>query len=186
MSTKKKNRGKKPLRICVSCGQENPKSEMMRIVVSGRNTEAKEKTYDETGRSHGRGAYICRKEKCVEKAFNDGLIDDELRDITLKEIERYRIQMISLAMKAGKLASGEFQCEEAVKQGKAGVVIIAEDASENTEKKFINKCEYYNIPYIKISDKASLGNAIGKNERSVVAITDEEFSAHFKKLFGGN
>ena len=172
MSTKKKNRGKKPLRICVSCGQENPKSEMMRIVVSGRNTENKEKTYDETGRSHGRGAYICRKEKCVEKAFNDGLIDDELRDIILKEIERYRIQMISLAMKAGKLASG--------------VVIIAEDASENPEKKFINKCEYYNIPYIKISDKASLGNAIGKNERSVVAITDEEFSAHFKKLFGGN
>ena len=45
---------------------------------------------------------------------------------------------IGFAMKSGKLVSGEFSVEKAVKEGKARVVIVAEDASENTKKKFKN------------------------------------------------
>ena len=43
--------------------------------------------------------------------------------------------MIGLAMKAGKLTSGEFSVEHAVKAGKAALVIVSETASENTKKK---------------------------------------------------
>ena len=37
--------------------------------------------------------------------------------------------LIGLSMKAGKIASGEFAVEKAVKQGTAHLVILAEDAS---------------------------------------------------------
>ncbi len=40
--------------------------------------------------------------------------------------------MIGMAMKAGKVASGEFSTEKAVKEGRAWLVVVAEDASANT------------------------------------------------------
>ena len=46
------------------------------------------------------------------------------------------ISLVGLAAKAGKVVSGEFATEKAVKTQKAFLVIIAQDASENTRKKF--------------------------------------------------
>ena len=45
------------------------------------------------------------------------------------------LSLIGLATKAGKTASGEFLTEREVKSGKAALVIVAGDASENTKKK---------------------------------------------------
>ncbi len=47
--------------------------------------------------------------------------------------------MIGLATKAGKIASGEFMTENAVKSGMASLVIVSAEASDNTKKKFRNK-----------------------------------------------
>ena len=43
------------------------------------------------------------------------------------------LNLIGLAMKAGKVVSGEFSVEKCIKSGKARLVIIATDASENTK-----------------------------------------------------
>ena len=43
------------------------------------------------------------------------------------------LNLIGLAQKAGKVVSGEFMTEKAVKTGEAALVILAEDASENTQ-----------------------------------------------------
>lgn len=40
------------------------------------------------------------------------------------------------AAKAGKVQSGEFSTEKSVKSGRAYLVIVSEEASENTKKKF--------------------------------------------------
>ena len=48
------------------------------------------------------------------------------------------LAMIGLAQKAGKIVRGEFATEKAVKTGKAALVIVAGDASENTKKMFTN------------------------------------------------
>lgn len=47
--------------------------------------------------------------------------------------------MIGLAMKAGKVASGEFSTEKAVKERKAYMVIVADDSSDNT-KRILKTC----------------------------------------------
>lgn len=186
MSTKKKNVGRKPMRKCVCCEAEKPKGDMIRIVLSGRNTSVEGVVKDDTGKQHGRGAYICRNDKCIDKAFADGLIDEAVRDVCRQEMEKGKLQMLSLVMKSGRLSAGEYQCEESIKKGTSYFVIIAEDASDNTRKKFVDKCEYRDIPYRVFGKKEELGRLIGKAERSVVSIEDEQFGIQFIRRFGGN
>lgn len=88
---------------------------------------------------------------------------------------------LGLAAKAGRVASGEFQTENAVRKGRAKVVLIAADASENTKKKFQNMCSFYKIPVFIMTDKETLGHRIGREMRTSAAITDENLAAAFIK-----
>ena len=90
--------------------------------------------------------------------------------------------LIGLARKAGKLADGEFSVEKAVKSGRAALVIIADDASANTRKKFTNMCAYYHVPLDFWGSKEELGAAMGKEYRASAAFLDEGFAASWKKL----
>ncbi|MBQ3666279.1 MAG: ribosomal L7Ae/L30e/S12e/Gadd45 family protein [Lachnospiraceae bacterium] len=82
------------------------------------------------------------------------------------------LSMVGLAAKAGKVVSGEFSVEKAVKEKKAYMVIIADDASDNTKKMFTNMCTFYHVPIYFYADKERLGRAIGKEMRASVGITD--------------
>ena len=91
------------------------------------------------------------------------------------------LSLISLATKAGKTASGEFCTEKEVKTGMAALVIVAEDASENTKKKFQNMCEFYEVPIYFYGDKDTLGHAMGKEFRASLAVTDPGFAKGIAK-----
>lgn len=83
------------------------------------------------------------------------------------------LSYIGLATKAGKLSSGEFLTEKAVKEGKARLVIVASDASDNTKKMFRNMCDYYHVRLEILSDKGQLGHAMGKQFRASLAVLDQ-------------
>ncbi len=91
------------------------------------------------------------------------------------------LSTLSLAQKAGRLASGEFSTEKAVREGRALIVIVAGDVSENTKKKMDNMTKYYEIPLYYYSDKEKLGRSIGKEYRSMVAVTDPGFADSVEK-----
>ena len=84
--------------------------------------------------------------------------------------------LLGLAAKAGKVQSGEFATEKSVRASKAFLVIVAEEASENTKKAFRNMCTYYEVPYYELGGKEELGHALGKGMRASLAIQDEGFS----------
>lgn len=86
------------------------------------------------------------------------------------------LSALSLAAKAGKIKSGEFQTEEAIKGGGAYLVVIAEDTSERTKKKFSSMCTYRNITYLLYGSRESLGGCIGKDFRGTLAVTDERLA----------
>ena len=90
------------------------------------------------------------------------------------------LSMVSLAMKAGKIASGEFSVEKAVKSYKAYLVIVADDASDNTKKMFNNMCTFYKVPIYFYSDKVTLGSAMGKEKRASIAVLDEGFAKNIE------
>ena len=56
------------------------------------------------------------------------------------------LSLLGLACRGHNLVSGEYQTENAVKTGDAMLVIVAEDASDNTKKLFTDKCSYYEVP----------------------------------------
>lgn len=84
--------------------------------------------------------------------------------------------MIGLAERAGKVVSGEFSTEKAVKSKKACLVVLASDASANTRKHFSDMCAYRNIPLCIYGNKEELGHAIGKQMRANLAVTDQGFA----------
>ena len=77
------------------------------------------------------------------------------------------LSMLGIAAKAGGVASGEFSTEKAVKDGRAWLVIVASDASENTQKHF------YEVPMYVYGEKETLGHFIGKEFRASLAVTNE-------------
>lgn len=91
--------------------------------------------------------------------------------------------MISLAMKARRIAVGEERAKEAVRSGEAYLVIIANDASENTKKKFSDMAAYRSIPLISIFDRYQFGKLIGKKFSVSAAITDKGFADNIIRLY---
>ncbi|MBQ6441768.1 MAG: ribosomal L7Ae/L30e/S12e/Gadd45 family protein [Lachnospiraceae bacterium] len=91
------------------------------------------------------------------------------------------LSALSLAAKAGKIKSGEFQTETAVKDGSAQCVLLARDASENTRKKFHDACAYAGIPVAEYGDRAMLGHCIGRDYRASIAVTDPSFAQMIRK-----
>ena len=91
------------------------------------------------------------------------------------------LSLLSLATKAGRTKSGGFQTEQAVKTGTAFLVIVTEDASENTKKKFRNMCSFYEVPIYFYGEKDTLGHAMGKEFRTCTAVIDAGFADGLRK-----
>ena len=91
------------------------------------------------------------------------------------------LNLIGLATKAGKTASGEFSTEKAVKTGKARLVLVSEEASENTKKMFSDMCTYYKVPICYFGTKDELGHAMGKEMRASLAVTDTGLAGAIQK-----
>ena len=90
--------------------------------------------------------------------------------------------MLSLCRKAGFIAAGEEACLASIRAGKAKLVIICGDASENTKKRFSQKAFYYKVPYYFISSKSETSAAIGTNNSAVSAVTDKGFAFQIEKI----
>ena len=63
-----------PMRQCMGCNEHLPKTELLRVVRSPEN----QVSLDFTGKKSGRGAYICRSVKCLQKARKSQRIDKNL------------------------------------------------------------------------------------------------------------
>ena len=83
------------------------------------------------------------------------------------------LSMLGIAAKSGSVVSGEFSTEKAVKDGRAYLVIVAADASENTQKMFRNMTDFYEVPMYLYGEKETLGHFIGKEFRASLAVINE-------------
>lgn len=93
---------------------------------------------------------------------------------------------LGLAAKAGKLVSGEEACEKALKSGKVELVLIASNASENTQKKMSDMCSFRSVKAKIFGEKGKLGKYIGKENRSAVAVLDHGFASRLTEMIENN
>lgn len=64
-----------PFRMCVGCQDMKSKKELMRVV----RTPEGDIVLDPTGKKAGRGAYMCRSEECLAKAFKEKRLEKALK-----------------------------------------------------------------------------------------------------------
>ena len=91
-------------------------------------------------------------------------------------------QLLGLCLRAGQLVSGESLVLEAIRKQKAKLVLVTEDASAATKKKFFDKTTYYQVPIITAMTSEDYFEAIGK-PRKIVAITNPGFAKKLQQLF---
>lgn len=73
---------KETLRMCIACREMKDKKTLMRIV---KNKEGKI-FIDETGKANGRGAYICKDIKCLEKLKKQKILNKTFKCMVAPEI----------------------------------------------------------------------------------------------------
>lgn len=83
---------KRPERMCVGCREMIDKRLLIRVV----RTPEGAIHIDKTGKTNGRGAYICNKKECLEKAIKSNQLEralkakipDEIRTSLMEELNR--------------------------------------------------------------------------------------------------
>ena len=65
---------KVPMRMCVACREMQPKKDLLRIV----RTPEGAIEIDRSGRMNGRGAYLCGRRECLEKAIKTRALERAL------------------------------------------------------------------------------------------------------------
>ena len=71
-----------PERTCIGCNETKPKKELLRIVKDKENTIS----IDLTGKKNGRGAYICARTECLDKAIKSNRLSKVFEQDIDKEI----------------------------------------------------------------------------------------------------
>ena len=85
-------------------------------------------------------------------------------------MRRY-LNMLGLAVRAGKVTSGEKASLQAIRNGTACLVILDRAAAKNAEKSITDACKWHEVPLV-LTEENELGHAIGKPGRMVAAVTD--------------
>lgn len=91
------------------------------------------------------------------------------------------LNLLGLAMRAGKIVSGEELTLKAIRTNNISIVVVASNASENTRKKFKDKCNYYHIRYTELFTQEEISQSIGKY-RMVCGVNDEGFARKIYEL----
>lgn len=82
-------------------------------------------------------------------------------------------RLLGLATRMRGIVFGEGAVKDAIKGGKAELVVLSQDASDNTKKKFFNSCEFYSVNILEYSDRFTLGRYTGREFAVVLAITNQ-------------
>lgn len=170
---------KGPQRTCVSCRKVHNPEQLVRYVVApdGRLL------VDYRHRLPGRGAYICFDLNCLRAAVErkqfqrslrcqlqlDGArLQAELGDAVLQKI----VNLVGMARKSGQIISGSNMVISSLRAGEEiAIVLLCEDVSEPIADKIRHLTERRNVFDCQLFSKETLGQLLGKGERSVAAVT---------------
>ncbi len=93
------------------------------------------------------------------------------------------LSLLGFAHKSRNLVTGEDTCRMNIKKDAIKLLFIAGDASDNTKDRFLHLCKSRNIPVRIIEDRDTLSSAIGKVNRTVFGVTDQNLPRRCSKLW---
>lgn len=165
-----------PERTCAGCGKRAAANELMRVV---HDPSSGEVAVDLAGSGFGRGAHFHPTPDCVAKSLRGGLarvfkskvvadaeaIGDEIVEAADRRIEG----LLAGARRAGQLAVGSEVVVEALREGRAELVMVARDAAAAAKLPEVEKA-VASGKALAFADKRRLGSLMTREEVAVVAI----------------
>lgn len=83
---------------------------------------------------------------------------------------------MGLARRSGNLLAGAGKCTFAMAKGRVRLLILAEDISENSEKKMMKEVRRHGVKCVKYGTSDELSAAAGESGRTVFALCDRGFA----------
>jgi len=174
-----------PQRSCLACRESKDKRSLLRFVLAPDRTVVP----DLQQKLPGRGVYTCMKASCLNLAakkrqfgrgFKEEVLGAEAELLTRQVTEKLEERIagyLCLANKGGKIVSGADQVTEKIKKGGAGLLFLATDISPDIGEKFRGLAQLKGVACMSLFTKERLGELIGKELRSVLAVMDSGFTA---------
>ncbi len=100
-------------------------------------------------------------------------------------INKKILGLIGLSARARKISYGADSVEIQLKKKKVKLIIVAEDASDRTKNKFIKLSNEYNVPIIILSEIDEISKTIGKSNKAIIGIEEENISKEIQKINNG-
>jgi uncharacterized protein len=170
-----------PQRSCVACRTVADKNLLLRFVLAPHG----QVVVDYRQQLPGRGLYTCLNQQCLAQAVKRNSfrrvfgaatqpvdfteLQEQLQQALMQRIKG----LILMARKAGQLIAGSNMVLDALKRpAPPAAVVMAVDIAANMKLKIDSLASRQQIVCTQLFDKVSLGQLLGKEERSVVAIQD--------------
>ena len=168
-----------PQRTCVACRQIKDKNQLVRYVVAPDGAVL----VDYRQRLPGRGAYTCIDIQCLHEAVKRNsfqrcfkgqshTVDATALEQQLTLAVKQKISnLIGMSRKSGQVVTGSNAVIESLRKGSSfSLIILAEDISAAIGKKIETLALRQNIYSARLYDKQIIGQMLGKEERSVIAV----------------
>ncbi len=95
------------------------------------------------------------------------------------------LSLLGFAQRAGKLVSGDAGVRAMLQKKRASLILIAADAADNTKEVFVRLSTQAKVEWREYATKDALGQAIGKPQRSVLAVVDAGFARTIREALEG-
>jgi uncharacterized protein len=176
-----------PVRTCIVTGAERAPTEMVRFVVSPEG----EAVPDLARELPGRGMWVSAERAAIEQAVAKKLFSRAARkpvkaaDDLPERIERLLLERaladLSRARRAGRAVAGFVRVEQMLGHGKAGLLIVADEAQGDG----LAKLEKTGLPIERLGDATALGGVFGREQAVYVAVARDDAAGRFVERIAG-
>jgi len=168
-----------PERTCIGCRRVLKKDEVIRIIAGPAGI-----VIDYREKLTGRAAYVCPTQECINKALAKESLTRALRirvqppdaDAFVSQlaetIEDKIKALLSISMKAGKLAAGASAVKDALAKGRVELLFFATDLSVGTREK-LDVQGSGPLRQVTLFTRDEFGALLGRELVGVVGILDK-------------
>jgi predicted RNA-binding protein YlxR (DUF448 family) len=170
-----------PLRTCIATSEQTTPERLVRFVV-GPDGEV---VPDLARRLPGRGMWVRAERSAVERAIARNLFARAARSSVrapadlADRLERLLLERVladlGRARRAGRAVAGFAKVEELIARGKAGLLVIADEA----EGDGLRKLEASGMPLVRLGDALALGSIFGRERTVYAAVVHDDAAGAF-------
>ena len=91
------------------------------------------------------------------------------------------VSLLGFAARARKVLTGYNTAKTTAEKGRARLIIVCEDISENSKEKMRTLARQQEVPYVEYGTSDELGHITGRDGAGIFVITDTQFAEAIAK-----